>query len=208
GKILLDARNLANGRLPDDPTMPARAFPGFVLFPQVTSGAWGSGDNLTHVIRMIRLLCKRHNIDQDRIYIHGLSQGGKATHEILEKSPWLFAAGLTMSPVFWNPDGSKYARIQNIPLWLFQGGKDNNPYPSQSETFMRNFREAGGNVRYTLFPNLGHGTWNDAWAQPDFFTWLLSKRKSNIHVDFGNPNICATNGVGPTLRLAPGFYAY
>ena len=208
GKLIMDAVALAGGRLPDDPTMPSRAFPGFVLFPQVTSGAWESGDNLTRVIRIIRLLCKKYNIDQDRIYIHGLSQGGRATHETMEKAPWLFAAGLTMSPVPWNPSTATYARFQHIPLWLFQGGKDTEPSPDESELFMRNFRQAGGNVRYTLYPHLGHGTWNDAWATPDFFTWLLSKRKSNIHVDFDNPNICSTNGVGPTLRLAPGFYTY
>lgn len=208
GKLHMDAVTLANGKYPDDPTLPSRAFPGFVLFPQVTRGAWDEGAKLQQAIRIIRLLCKRHNIDQDRIYIHGLSAGGKATHVTLTQADWLFAASATMSPLNWSPALSTLSEIQNIPMWIFQGGRDGNPTPAQTEAFIRKMREVGGNVRYKVYSNLGHGTWNDAYNEPDFFTWFLSHRKSNIHVDFNNPNVCGTTGAGATLRLAPGFYAY
>lgn len=207
GLLHLQARNLAAGKYPDDPTLHPRAFPGFVLFPQNTDGLW-DGNTVKYAVRLIRLLIKKHNIDQDRIYIHGLSKGGQATVKALFTADWLFAAAAPMSPIAWDGDDSVHPKIQNIPTWFFQGGRDGQPTPAQTELFIRKLREAGATVRYTLYPNLAHGTWNDAYNEPDFFTWLLSKRKSNIHIDYSNPNICGTNGVGPTLRLPANFLAY
>src|SRR5687768_9963956 len=95
GSVHLQARNLAGSRLPNDPTLPARAFPGFILFPQNLNG-W-TGTNTQDAIRIIRLLQKKYKIDPNRIYVHGLSNGGVGTYEILKRAPWLFAAALPMS---------------------------------------------------------------------------------------------------------------
>lgn len=69
-------------------------------------------------------------------------------------------------------------------------------------------RNAGISTRYTLYGNLGHGVWNNAYAEPDFWTWLRSKNKANPHVLFDAPEICGTNGAGATMVLAAGFLAY
>ncbi len=211
GQPHLTARNQAQGKLPDDPTMHPRGFPGFVLFPQMLNQWRKSSDptisELANAIRLIRLVCKKYNIDQDRIYVHGLSMGGQATLEALNMADWLFAAAAPMSALSYQ-NSLEYDSVKNIPIWFFQGGRDSNPKPSQTETMIRNLRQKGANIRYTLYPSLGHGTWNSAYAEPDFFSWLLSKRKSNIHVDFDNPNICGTTGAGARLELPQGFFAY
>jgi enterochelin esterase-like enzyme len=36
-------------------------------------------------------------------------------------------------------------------------------------------KAAGGNVRYTEYPGVGHDSWNKAYAEPDLMTWMLSK---------------------------------
>lgn len=211
GSPHLTARNAAAGKLPNDPTLAPRAFPGFVLFPQ-NNNQWRNTANphnsdVSHVIRIVRLLCKKYNIDQNRIYIHGLSMGGQAALEALNYADWLFAAAAPMSAVSFQ-NHLEYDSVKNIPFWIFQGGQDTNPKPSQTETMIRNLRAKGASVRYTLYPNLGHGTWNAAYAEPDFFQWLLSFNKANIHVDFNNPNICETTSVGATLSVPQGFLAY
>src|SRR5690606_9686953 len=94
----LTAVNLAGGRLPDDPTLPDRAFPGFVLFPQSLNG-WGPHGTVEDAIRIVRLLIKKYNIDESRIYIHGLSNGGGGVYQALKRAPWLFAAALPMSAI-------------------------------------------------------------------------------------------------------------
>lgn len=208
GKVHLDARNLAGSKLPDDPTLSSRAFPGFVLFPQNLNG-WNSG-NVQDAIRLVRLIAKKYNVDEDRIYIHGLSNGGIAVYEAIKRAPWLFAAALPMSsPTDGNViSENQVSNIAHIPLWTFQGGKDTAPTPSRTEGYVKKFRDAGAVVRYSLYANLGHGTWNTAYKEADFFKWMLSKRKTDIHMFGGSPAICMTNGQGVRMELAKGFRAY
>jgi hypothetical protein len=208
GSPHLAARNLAAGKLPGDPTLQARAFPGFVLFAQNLNG-WDPA-SVQDLIKLVRLASKKYRIDPDRIYIHGLSNGGAAVYEALKRAPWLFTAALPMSAI---SDGAIISKglaptVAHIPVWAFQGGRDTNPTPYKTESFLKKFREAGMSVRYSLYPNLGHGTWNTAYAESDFFTWMLSKTKSKLHVFFDNPSICATTGQGVKMGYAAGFKAY
>jgi hypothetical protein len=208
GSPLLVARNAAGGKLPNDPTLSARAFPGFVLFPQNLNG-W-SGGTVQDAIRLIRLVAKKYNIDEDKIYIHGLSNGGYGVYETLKRAPWLFAAALPMSAVSDAGITTKNitSSIAHIPLWIFQGGKDTNPTPAKTASYVKKFREAGAVVKHTVYPHLGHGTWNTAYNEPDFFKWILSQNKSNLHKFAGSATICLTNGLGARLELAAGFRAY
>ncbi len=208
GKPHLDARNRAGSRLPDDPTLHPRAFPGFVLFPQNLNG-WYAG-TVQDAIRLIRLLVNKHNIDPDRIYIHGLSNGGIAVYEALKRAPWLFAAALPMSA----PSEAgvinqqQLPSIAHIPFWIFQGGQDVSPTPTKTENYIRTFRAAGMHVRYSMYANLGHGVWNTAYNEPDFFSWMLDQTKARVHVFGGVANICHTTGEGVRMAVAKGFHAY
>lgn len=208
GQPHLVARNLAGARLPNDPTMPERAFPGFVLFGQNLNG-WDLGAT-QDLIRLVRLVSKKYNVDPNRIYIHGLSNGGAAVYEAIKRAPWLFSAALPMSAV---GDGNIISKnvisyVAQIPVWTFQGGQDTNPTPAKTLNYVTKFRAAGMDVRHSVYPNLGHGTWNTAYSEPDFFSWMLSKNKSNLHVPFGIPAICGTTGQGVELSLSAGFRAY
>ena len=208
GNIHLQMRNAAGTKLPNDPTLPDRSFPGFVLFPQNLNG-WDANQDMD-VIKLVRLVSKKYKIDPDRIYIHGLSNGGAAVYDIIKRAPWLFSAAATMSAV---SDGSIIAnnltsKVANIPLWTFQGGLDKSPTPAKTEGYIKRFREAGMSVRYSKYMNLAHGTWGTAYNEPDFFLWLRSKHKSEIHVFADNPTLCQTTGQGARLELAEGFLAY
>lgn len=205
----LSAVNLAGSMLPDDPNLPERAFPGFVLFPQSLNG-WGPTHTVEDAIRIIRLLMKKYNIDENRIYVHGLSNGGIAVYQALKRAPWLFAAALPMSAPYEAGviNQGMVPEVTKVPLWIFQGGQDIAPTPQRTFGYVRTFREAGGNVRYSLYEHLGHGTWNTAYKEPDFFSWMLGKRKNNPQVLYGNPVICNTTQTGVRLGFAKGFFAY
>jgi hypothetical protein len=208
GSQHLNARNAAGSRLPNDPGLGANAFSGFVLFPQNLNG-WTNGTT-EDLIRLVRLVIKKHNIDPNRVYIHGLSNGGVATYNAIKRAPWLFAAALPMSA----PSESGIItqgllpEVAHIPVWTFQGGQDVAPTPEKTEGYVRKFREAGAAIRYSLYQHLGHGTWNTAYKEPDFFTWMRSESKRQIHVFYGNTSICGTTGGGVKLGLAKGFLAY
>jgi predicted esterase len=208
GSQHLQARNLAGSRLPNDPNMPGRAFPGFILFPQNLNG-WDA-NTAQDAIRLIRLVAKKYNIDPDRIYVHGLSNGGIATYEVLKRAPWLFAAALPMSAPSEAGIINQGLRptVSHIPMWAFQGGLDTAPTPSRTAGYVKSFRDAGMIVRYTEYSNLGHGVWNTAYGEPDFFSWMLDKDKANIHLFAGISSICQSNGQGVRMELAQGFFSY
>ncbi len=206
GNAHLRARNEAKGKLPNDATLSQKAFPGFVLQPQNLNG-W-TVSTVQDAIRLTRLIAKKYNIDENRIYVHGLSNGGQGAFEALKRAPWMFAAAAMMSPIgdaLINQQGMA-GSIAHIPMWIFQGGQDKNPYPQKTESMIRKFRDAGAVVRYTLYPELGHGTWASAYREPDFFSWFLGKNLTNLHLYAGQGVICGTTGV--KLQLPQGYLAY
>jgi hypothetical protein len=208
GKTHLDARNLAGSKLPNDPTLAARAFPGFVLVPQMLN-VWDSL-NVQDAIRIVQLVAKKYNIDENRIYVHGLSIGGFATYQALKRAHWLFAAGLPMS----SPHDaniikqSQLGKLAPIPFWIFQGGKDTKPSPTYTNNIVTKLRAAGAIVRYSLYADVGHTCWYKAFAEPEFFKWMLQKNKANITPAKGITVINTSTGQYPKLMLSEGFFVY
>lgn len=208
GRNYLNARNRAGGRLVDDPALHERAFPGYAVFPQSNNG-W-SAFEIENALRLLRLIIKKYNIDENRVYLNGLSKGGYGAFEAMKRAPWLFAAAALFSPI---SDANIITlklepTIQHIPLWIFQGGQDLAPTPKDTEGRIRNFRRAGMSVRYTFYPHLGHATWNEAMEEPDFFRWLLGYTNNRIHVFGGNESICQSGSDGLQLTMPPGFAEY
>ncbi len=208
GRNYLEAHDAANGKLPDDPLLSGRAFPGFVFYPQSLNG-W-DGASAEDAIRIARLLMKKYNIDEDKIYINGISNGGHGAYEALQRAPWFFAAAALFSAA----DDAQIvsnnlsATISNIPLWIFQGGTDVNPSPKETESYIKAFKTAGASIRYTNYAQLGHGTWNAGFDEPDFFTWMLGRNKANIHVFADQATLCKTNDSGLLLSLPEGYKTY
>lgn len=208
GKQYLDARNLAGTRKPDDPSMPTRAFPGFVLSAQMFN-IWDSLQ-VEDVIRIVRLVAEQHNIDEDRIYVQGISIGGYAVYESMKRASWLFAAGLPMSAV-WDANiftQNQQGKVAHMPLWIFQGGNDPRPSPAFTENIIDQYRDAGGIVRYTKYPDLSHVVWFSAYGTSDYFSWILKQRKSSLHAFAGNTVIDQSKNQYPRLFFAEGFLAY
>ncbi len=198
----------ANGKLAEDPTLPANGFPGFVAVPQSESGDFYTPDQFINIVDM---LIANYNIDPDRIYIHGLSNGGAASWKIVEQRPELFAAILPMSAVISAGDplfSTNINKVVPIPIWAFQGGTDGNPTPNNTNQIIAQLKAAGSVPRYTLYPTIGHGTWGFAYGEPDFFSWMLLHTKREITVLYGDPTICPTSNIGVKLAVSVGFLAY
>lgn len=205
----LAARNLAGTRLPNDPSMPGRAFPGFVLMPQMLN-VWDSL-SVEDMIKVVLLHAEKYKINPDRIYIHGLSIGGYATYEAIKRAPWLFAAALPMSAVTEAANifvHNQQEKVVHIPLWTFQGGLDKDPSPAFTQNTVNKFKAAGASIQYTVYPDLEHRVWGRAYQETNFFTWILSKRKNAIHALHGITQIDNAKSVFPKLVLAEGFFAY
>ena len=195
-----------------DPSDP-RSFNGFVLFPQSSySASWSAGWNngqLTDDNRMVTQIMDHiidsYKINQNKIYVHGLSGGAVGVWDIVSKRPDLFAAMLPMSGVGIEEEAQTDTLV-TMPIWLFQGGIDSNPSASYAQYWIDLLESKGAKPRFTIYPNLGHGVWNTAYAEPDFFSWMLDHDKREIFV-FGNEtNLCP--GAQITLGFSKNYASY
>ncbi len=184
----------------------SRAFPGIVIFPQVSyNGVW-TGDNTLMAAKIIEHMIEEYNVDPYKIAVHGLSNGAKGVWHFATERPDLFAAGLPMSGVGTDRDAMTDSLV-TMPLWIFQGGTDTNPSPSWSQQWYDVLQQKGGKPRYTLYDHLGHGTWNAAYAEPDFFSWILSHDKREIF--YFAESIYEPTPANPLkLGFSAGFLAY
>lgn len=184
-----------------------RSFPGIVIFPQVSfNGAWDTNDKAM-LEAIIEYMIAEYDVDQFRIYQHGLSNGAKGTWAFASERPDLIAAILPMSGVGNNIEVMTDTLV-TTPVWLFQGGLDINPSPSAANQWIAKLVEKGGRPRYSLYPELDHGTWNTAYNENDFFSWMLDKNKRKIFV-FGDPNPkTASADVPVKLGISAGYLEY
>jgi predicted esterase len=71
----------------------------------------------------------------------------------------------------------RLAEVQ-MPIWIFQGGRD--PIVKPAWVYdVANALEAAGHrsVRLTIHEDLGHDVWTRVYAGRDLYDWLLSHRR-------------------------------
>jgi predicted peptidase len=114
-------------------------------------------------------------VNKHQIYVGGLSMGGMGTFEIIGRNPKVFAAAFAICGGDNTLNAKKYAK--KVPLWIFHGGKDDTVSPDHSEVMVAAIKAAGGDPKFTLYPNDGHDSWDDAFAEPELLPWLFSHSK-------------------------------
>ena len=57
------------------------------------------------------------------------------------------------------------------------GDADDRVPVDQSRTIIDLLKKAGGMPKYTEYPKVGHNSWDKAYAEKEFFTWLLEQKK-------------------------------
>lgn len=125
-------------------------------------------------IDLLDSLIAKYPVDTSRIYITGLSMGGFATWDLTARFPNKFAAAV---PVCGGGDVKQAEKIAHLPLRVFHGAKDKVVPAERSRAMIKAIRAAGGNPKYTEYPNLGHFSWDAAYNTPDLLPWLFSQTK-------------------------------
>lgn len=169
----------------------ARAkYPAFILVPQTTSG-WvkrpgrdivkngyrladiPESASLKLVLKALADTMKEYRVDPDRVYVTGQSMGGVATWDVIIRHPDLFAAAV---PVCGVGDTTQAGKIR-CPVWVFHGAEDKTVPVTFSREMVKALKAAGGNVKYTEYPEVGHGSWVPAWQEKELIPWLFSQRR-------------------------------
>ena len=82
---------------------------------------------LTVVAEILRKTIGDYSVDQDRVYLAGVSSGGNGCWEIAMRHPDLFAAVVPMGSG--GGDLSRAANLVNIPIWAFHSLEDKSTPP-------------------------------------------------------------------------------
>jgi len=108
------------------------------------------------VMSIIAALEKQFDIDPDRIYLAGQSMGGFGVWAFLERRPDFYAAAIVLCGPVGPGMISDAHTIAHVPVWVFQGAKDDVVSAADACSMLESLRKAGGHPRYTEYPNLGH----------------------------------------------------
>ncbi|WP_158825335.1 prolyl oligopeptidase family serine peptidase [Mucilaginibacter lacusdianchii] len=114
-------------------------------------------------------------VNKHQVYVGGLSMGGMGTFELLRRKPKVFAAAFAICGGGSAETAKKVAK--RVPMWVFHGAKDDVVPIVNSETMVQAIKNAGGDPKYTVYPNANHNSWDNAFAEPELFSWLFSHTK-------------------------------
>ncbi len=114
-----------------------------------------------------------YNVDRSRIYMTGLSMGGNGTWRMAAAYPDLFAA---IAPICGWGDTALVSALKDVPVWAFHGKKDPVIAFERGENMVKSLKSAGGNVRFTAYPEAGHDSWTETYENPELYEWLLAQK--------------------------------
>jgi predicted peptidase len=147
-------------------------FPFIVVSPQAPRRGW----NPSALNALLDEVEAKYKVDPDRVYLTGLSMGGFGTWALAAAHPERFAA---IVPICGGGRPADAQRLKNLPVWVFHGAKDRTVPPARSQAMVDALKEAGAEVKFTLYPNAGHDSWTATYNNPELYKWLLQhKRKA------------------------------
>jgi pimeloyl-ACP methyl ester carboxylesterase len=122
------------------------------------------------VYEMLDDIKSRFMIDEDRVYLTGLSMGGGGTIWLGLTRPDIWAAIAPVCPA--PPDGSAdiAGNALNLPVHLFVGDKDF--LFKTAQEWKAKFETATPAFHYVEYPGIGHNSWEYAYKDGFIFDWF------------------------------------
>lgn len=146
-------------------------FPFVVVSPQCPPDTWWH-DQEDALLALLDEVCAAHPIDARRVYLTGLSMGGYGTWYLGRKHPERFAA---LVPICGGLlPGYDIAPLATRPVWAFHGAQDETVPLRESQRIVEAVQALGGDIRLTVYPEAGHDSWTETYANPALYAWLLA----------------------------------
>lgn len=153
-------------------------YPAFLFVPQCPRGfGWGGLPEhpsvASLVFETIGALEREFPIDAKRRYVSGYSMGGYGAWHFIFTRPEMFAAAV---PICGGGDPVLVKNIIDIPVWAFHGARDMNVPVSGTRDIIEAIKKAGGNPRYTEFPDAAHDIWAEVTQTTELPEWLFAQK--------------------------------
>jgi predicted peptidase len=156
-------------------------FPFIIVAPQCPANERWQSEPLLQLLDRIQA---EHPVDTNRVYVTGLSMGGYGTWALGLTAPERFAA---IAPICGGANridmllGSRdrAEALKNLPIWAFHGAKDPVVPLDESERAVKALQSLGvKDIKLTVYPEAQHDSWSEAYANPEFYEWLLKQRRN------------------------------
>lgn len=144
--------------------------PFVVVSPQSPGGGWN-----TEVLgALLDDLAKKYSVDEDRVYLTGLSMGGYGTWDLAMAYPDRFAA---IAPICGGGTSWKARRIRHVATWIFHGAKDPVVPVRNGQEMYDAMKAAAADVKITIYPDAQHDSWTATYDNPELFSWFLEHKR-------------------------------
>lgn len=152
----------------------ADEWPFIIMFPQKQDVKTKWEDEEPMVMEVLSKTKAEFNVDDSRLYLTGLSQGGHGTWTIAAKHPDMFAA---IAPCCGWADEDVAKSVSKLPIWTFHGDKDEAVKLECSQEMQNWIEAAGGACKLTVYPGVGHNSWDNAYRNENLAGWFLEHKK-------------------------------
>lgn len=117
-------------------------------------------------------------IDEDRVYLTGISMGGGGALRLALTRPdvWAAVAPVCAATI---PGSEELApNALNLPIRMFQGALDPAVPAASSRDWQKRLLDAGAPAEYIEYPVVRHNAWDNAYANGAVFEWFARYRRN------------------------------
>jgi predicted peptidase len=150
----------------------------YVLAPQCRENEKWSSEILYRLIQKIQ---KEYNIDNNKIYLTGLSSGGWATWNLALEHPDLFAALVPIASFVDLIELEEICKLKSIPIKIFHGLLDDVVTVDYPINVYKALKKCDANIKMTIFDDANHNSWTRVYDNQEIYDWMFQQVK--------NPNV-------------------
>lgn len=188
-----DGLRQTNGGLGNPLRAHPERFPAIVVFPQSPENTSWVGQTADAAMRALDRSIAEFHGDPDRVYVVGLSRGGRGAIDFGASHPDRFAAvvavcawivkpkDLTADDLPASTEADPYAakaeQLKTVPVRLYHGEDDTLVPPEESRRLAAALQARGADVHLTTYPGVAHGSWIPAFDDETLWRWLFSQTR-------------------------------
>lgn len=151
----------------------------FIVASPLARGAMGyTGIAETDVYDLLADLEHRFPVDQDRVYLTGVSMGGGGALRLALTRPDVWAAVAPVCPAPVPEMGGLALNASNLPVRLFHGEQDPVIPVTSSRLWQRRLLDVGVAADYLEYPAMRHNAWDLAYKDGAVFHWFSQFRRN------------------------------
>ena len=123
---------------------------------------------------------RRYPVDEDRVYLTGISMGGGGALRLAMTRPDVWAAVAPLCPDAL-PGSEEFApNLLNVPVRLFQGEVDPIVPAASTRAWQKRFLDLGIPASYFEYPMVRHNVWDIAYRPGAALDWFAGLRRNSF----------------------------